>query len=183
MTSNEGKQAMRGEMVPHRFQRAPLGRRGAAFAIDFGVVSVLSCLGGSTLYIFLFILIWLGLRVFLVEKNRGQSLGRWALDLRVVDASTGSTPGLLELFKREAIAGLGSLLLLVGLVSLSPTNGTVLVSCLPLLADGVVALLDSENRQAFHDRIPHTLVVQTRRGFSLDLKLKSLFAKANRRMK
>ena len=170
------------EPAPRRFPKVPMDRRIAAFAVDFGAVSLVSLLSGS-LYIPLFLLLWLGLRVVVVEKNRGQSLGRWAFDIRVVDADRGATPGLMTLGKRELLIGIGGVLVLIGLVNLSPTNGSILVTPIPLLVDCGFAFMDSAYQQAWHDRIARTLVIQTRRGYSLDLKLKSLFAKANRRMK
>jgi uncharacterized RDD family membrane protein YckC len=168
---------------PRYYPRVPLGRRVAAFVTDFGAVSFLSLFGGGNLYIPLFIFFWLGLRVALVARNQGQSLGRWAFDTRLLDLRYGATPGLMELVKREAIAGFGSLLVLIGLVNLSPTNGFILVAPIPLLADCGLALLDAKNRQAFHDRFARTILVQTSRGYSLDLKLKKMFAQHKRRMK
>lgn len=158
-------------------------RRVAAFAVDFGAVSLLSLLGGRGGYMLLFLLAWFGLRVILVVKNRGQSLGRWAFDIKVVDPKYRAIPGLLALCKREAITGLGALFVLIGLVSLSPTNGLILLAPIPLLVDCGFAFTDTEYRQAYHDRLARTVVVQTRRGYSLDIKVKNLFALARRRMK
>lgn len=160
-----------------------MDRRIAAFAIDFGVASLLSILLGGALYIPLFIVVWLGLRVILVAKNRGQSLGRWALDMKVIDPKFRSLPGLTELFKREAITGAACLLALIGLVNFSPANAWVLVMPIPILADCSLAFSDDEYRQAFHDRVARTVVAQTRRGYSLDIKVKKLFAQAQRRVK
>lgn len=175
---------MQGEQVPpRRYPRVPLDRRVAAFAIDFGLASVISLIAGSNLYIPVFILVWFGLRVVVVEQNKGQSLGRWAFDITVIDPYFAAIPGLKELAKREAIAGLGSLLVLMGLVNLSPTNGFILVAPIPLLIDCGFAFLDQEHRQSVHDRVSRTLVVQTRRGYSLDIKLKKLFAQRGQRMK
>jgi uncharacterized RDD family membrane protein YckC len=153
-----------------------MDRRIAAFAVDFGLVSLLSLFGGSNLYILFFAVLWLGLRVVVVERNKGQSLGRWAFDIRVAALRHGSTPTLKELLKREVIAGLGALLVFVGLVNLSPTNGFILIGVIPLLADCGFAFIDEEGRQAFHDRFARTVLVQTRRGYSLDIKLKKMFA-------
>ncbi|QZZ20373.1 RDD family protein [Leptothermofonsia sichuanensis E412] len=161
---------------PRRYPRVPMDRRVAAFAVDFGLVSLFSLFGGSHLYIWFFMLLWLGLRVVVVEKNRGQSLGQWAFDIRVAELRYGSTPTLQAMLKREAIAGLGALLVFVGLVNLSPTNGFILIGLVPLLVDCGFAFLDEVGRQALHDRVAHTMLVQTRRGYSLDIKLKKLFA-------
>lgn len=168
---------------PQRFPRVPHDRRVAAFAIDFGVASLLSTLGGASGVIPLFILSWYGLRVILVAKNQGQSLGRWALDMKVLDPRTRSRPGLLELTQRETVTGLGSLLILLGLVNLSPTNGLILVAPIPLLIDCGLAFLDDDFRQAWHDRFARTVIIQTRRGYSLDIKVKKFFAQHGDRMK
>lgn len=166
-----------------RFPRVPHDRWVAAFAIDFGVASLLSTLGGASAVIPLFILSWYGLRVILVTKNQGQSLGRWALDMKVLDPRTRSRPGLLELTKRETLTGLESLLLFLGLVNLSPTNGLILVAPIPLLIDCGLAFLDDDFRQAWHDRLARTVIIQTRRGYSLDIKVKRIFAQLGDRVK
>ncbi len=166
-----------------RFPRVPNDRRIAAFAIDFGAASLLSTLGGASAVIPLFILSWYGLRVILVVKNQGQSLGRWALDMKVLDPKFRSMPDLVELTKREALTGCGSLLILLGLVNLSPTNGLILVAPIPLLIDCGLAFLDDEFRQAWHDRIARTVVIQTRRGYSLDIKVKKIVAQLSDRVK
>ncbi|XGV98422.1 MAG: RDD family protein [Leptolyngbya sp. BL-A-14] len=168
---------------PRRFPRVPNDRRIAAFAIDFGAASLLSTLGGANAVIPLFVLSWYGLRVILVAKNHGQSLGRWALDMKVLDPQTRSLPGLLELTKRETLTGLGSLLVFLGLVNLNPTNGWILIAPIPLLIDCGLAFLDDEFRQAWHDRIAGTVVIQTRRGYSLDIKVKKIFAQLGDRVK
>ena len=131
----------------------------------------------------LFLTAWFGLRVILVSKNRGQSLGRWAFDMKLIDPKFRATPGLAELTKREALIGIGAWLVWLGLANLSPTNGFILFAPLPLLVDCGFAFTDEDYRQAFHDQIARTVVVQTRRGYSLDIKAKRLFAQVRRRMK
>jgi len=168
---------------PQRFPRVPNDRRVVAFAIDFGAASLLSLLGGASAVIPLFILSWYGLRVILVAKNHGQSFGRWALDMKVLDPAFRSVPGLVELTKRESLTGAGSLLLLLGLVNLSPTNGFILFAPIPLFLDCGLAFLDDDFRQAWHDRVARTVIIQTRRGYSLDIKLKKMFAQVSDRVK
>lgn len=168
---------------PQRFPRVPNDRRVAAFAIDFGAASLLSTLGGASAIIPLYLVSWYGLRVILVVKNHGQSLGRWALDMKVLDPKLRSMPGLLELTKRETLTGLGSLLVLLGLVNLSPTNGFILIAPIPLCIDCGLAFLDDEFRQAWHDRITRTVVIQTHRGYSLDIKVKRIVAQLSDRVK
>ena len=168
---------------PRRFPRVPNERRIAAFAIDFGAASLLSTLGGASGIIPLYLLSWYGLRVILVVKNQGQSLGRWALDMKVLDPKLRALPGLLELTKRETVTGLGSLLILLGLVNLNPTNGFILVAPIPLCIDCGLAFLDADFRQAWHDRVARTVIIQTHRGYSLDIKVKKIFAQVGDRMK
>jgi vacuolar-type H+-ATPase subunit E/Vma4 len=46
-----------------------------------------------------------------------------------------------------------------------------------------MAVSDEEYRQALQDRITGTVIVETRRGFSLDLRLKELLAELRYRMR
>lgn len=165
-----------------RIPKVPFDRRCAAFALDFGCIAILSAVSG-VLYIPVFLLLWFGMRVLGTGNNKGQSLGRWAFDMRVAEPRYGATPGLLELAKREAMTGFGALLVMVGLANLSPTNGWILILPLPLLVDCGMAFADPEFRQAFHDQIAQTVVVESRRGYSLDIKVKKLIAEAQRRVK
>ncbi|MBW4574074.1 MAG: RDD family protein [Aphanothece sp. CMT-3BRIN-NPC111] len=165
--------------------KVPIQRRAAAFMIDFvSVWLVTLLLGGNTLsQLLVFIVAWLGMRVVLVAKNQGQSLGRWALDMKVIDAKFGKTPGLLELSKREGLTGFGSILALLGLsIGLANSISLLLLSA-PLAVDYGVALADSRSQQTLHDRLARTAVVATHRGFSLDLRIKKLLAQATRRLK
>lgn len=160
-----------------RFPKAPVERRAYAFLIDFVTVWLLSSFVGVALQWLVFILAWLALRVIVVEKNKGQSLGHWALDIKVVDARFNKIPDLVTLAKREGIVGLAAMLAMIGL-TINFRNGiSMLLLITPLLADFGVALSDEEMNQAFHDRISETIVISTRRGFSLDLRLKKVFAK------
>ena len=53
----------------------------------------------------------------------------------------------------------------------------------PLLIDCSLAFLDDEYNLAGHDRIANTLMIQTERGFSLDLRLKKIFGQIQRNMR
>lgn len=166
--------------------KVPPNRRVAAFAIDAVVVWLPSSLLGNNWLVqtLLFILLWLLLRVFLRAKNQGQSLGHWALDMRVVDTLWNRTPGIQELCKREALLGICTAFATAGLGNITHTNAAVILLMLPLALDGGVALADNQRyRQAFHDRIARTIVVGTRRGYSLDLKLKKLLDQLQRNMR
>jgi uncharacterized RDD family membrane protein YckC len=172
------------EPVYTRFPKVPIERRAAAFAIDFvGVWLVTSLVAGLLFQMLVFMLLWLGLRVLVVSSNQGQTLGRWALDMKVLDAKSSRIPGLLTLAKREGILGGCSLLAMVGLTIGLTQPMSLLLLTAPLAASCGVALGDSDTRQAFHDRIANTIVIQTRRGFSLDIRLKKLFAQVRHRMK
>jgi len=176
---------MRSELAPPRYPRVPLWRRGAALGIDFLAVALLSSVMGTSAIAqgIVFIIGWLALRVILVSQNQGQSLGRWAFDMRVVNMRWGSTPGLQELAQRESIIALGAMLVMFGFANLNPANGWSILLFIPLAADGLLAIVDQERRQSFHDQICRTLIVPTRRGYSLDLKLQRLWIEAQSRWK
>lgn len=169
-----------------RVPKVPLDRRSYAFGIDFLTVFLISfpfkaaTVGISISQLIVFVLAWLGLRVILVTKNQGQSLGRWAMDLKVVDAKFRKTPGLFELSKREGTLGCFALLAVIGL-EIGLWNGiSLLLLASPLGVDCGLAFSDTQLRQALHDRIANTLVVPTRRGYSLDLRAKRFLTQFRR---
>jgi uncharacterized RDD family membrane protein YckC len=176
---------MRSDLALPPYPRVPLWRRGAAWGIDFVAVALLSSIIGMSAIAqgVLFIVAWLGMRVILVSKNHGQSLGRWALDMKVVDGRWGSTPGLEKLAQREGLVAVGAVLALFGLANLNPASPWSVLLFIPLGADGVLAVFDDDRRQTFHDQLCGTLIVQTRRGYSLDIKLKQLWFYAQKRLK
>ncbi|MFW6359152.1 MAG: RDD family protein [Chroococcales cyanobacterium] len=173
------------ERPPYRrFPKVPIERRVYAFLIDFVTVWLVSSLLATGIVRWLlFLLLWFGLRVFLVYTNHGQSLGRWALDMKLIDARFNKVPLLISLAKREGIAGGGALLAMIGfnLAFVNLISAILLVA--PLLADCGIALSDDQYQQAFHDKIAGSLVIETHRGFSLDLRLKKLLAELRRNMK
>ncbi len=172
------------EPVHKRFPKVPIERRAYAFLIDFiGVWLVSSLVGGNlALQVLVFLLLWLALRVVLVSSNLGQSPGRWAFDIKVLDAKYSKIPGLLALAKREGILGLGAILAIIGLRAALANPISLLLLIAPILADCGVALSDPDTQQAFHDRIAQTIVIQTRRGFSLDLRIKKIVAQLRHRV-
>jgi uncharacterized RDD family membrane protein YckC len=157
--------------------KIPLDRRAYAFLIDFTSIWFLSSFASGTpgLQFFLFLVIWWLLRVLLVAQNKGQSLGRWALDFKIIDDRFQRLPGILELSKREAIAGGGAALMMIGLNTFFGNPLSLILLSSPLLADCGMAIGDEEFNRAFHDRIGGTIVIPTRRGFSLDLRLRRLW--------
>ncbi|WP_446355546.1 RDD family protein [Coleofasciculus sp. G2-EDA-02] len=172
------------EPIHKRFPQVPIERRVCAFLIDFVAIWLVSSMAGGNAFLqmLVFMALWLGLRVVLVSSNQGQSLGRWALDMKVLDAKYGKLPGLLTLSKREGILGFCALLAMIGL-NIGLANGiSLLLLIAPLGVDCGIALSEPETQQAFHDRIAKTIVIQTRRGFSLDLRLKRWVAQIRRRM-
>jgi uncharacterized RDD family membrane protein YckC len=166
---------MYSEPDPSLYRRAPkvpLDRRAYAFLLDFVTVWLLSSFFQGFARAFVFIAAWGVMRVVVVEKNKGQSLGRWAFDIRLIDLRYNSTPRLVDLAKREGILGFAALLAMEGL-NINFQNGlSMILLILPLIVDCSTALSDDELNQAFHDRVAQTQVVQTRRGYSLDLRLK-----------
>ncbi|MGF1587936.1 MAG: RDD family protein [Pleurocapsa sp.] len=168
-----------------RYPKVPLDRRIGAFAIDFLSIWFISSFFASNLLIqwIVFLPAWLIMRVIIVEKNRGQSLGRWAFDIKVIDPRFNRLPDLLALSKREIILGSAAALAIAGL-QINVRNGlSMLLLLAPLLVDCSLALLDEANNLAFHDRVAGTFMVQTERGFSLDLRLKKIFGQIQRNMR
>jgi uncharacterized RDD family membrane protein YckC len=168
--------------IPQKhYPRGEITRRGMALGIDFmGVWLVSSLLGTNNLgiqfiQIFVFILAWLVLRVVIVYNNQGQSLGRWAVNLKVLEIETGQPvsriPEIQALLKREAIVCVCCLLVSICLKNII-ANPTAIVLTLPLVIDCGAALSDTQMRQAFHDRYARTIIVSSQRGYSLDLKVK-----------
>ncbi len=171
------------ELASRRFPKVPIERRAYAFLIDFVTVWLLSSFFMGVLQGIVFLLAWFALRVILVEKNKGQSLGSWALDMKVIDPRFNKIPGIADLAKREGILGLAALLAMTGL-NINFSNGiSMLLLITPLVADCAVALGDEELHQAFHDQIAKTIVIQTKRGFSLDLRMKRLWFEVKQKIK
>jgi uncharacterized RDD family membrane protein YckC len=164
---------------------APPWRRAIALGIDGLAVGLISSLLGRTFLVqgMVFLIGWLLMRVVLVSSNKGQSLGRWAMDLRVIDQTWGGTPTLLDLTRREGLLGAATFLAVWGLMHLSPTAAWVLLLLVPLGVDASFAYSDVAYRQAFHDRYSHTWVVESRRGYSLDVKIRQLVAEIRARVK
>ncbi|MBD2482992.1 RDD family protein [Planktothrix sp. FACHB-1365] len=177
---------MSSDLIPVPDPKVPMWRRYAALGIDFLLVGLLCfalSANGLTL-LFVFMMSWLVCRVVVVSKNQGQSLGHWAFDIRVVDSQFYRTPRLLELTKREAVIGLGAFLFLLGLGNLASGNAAILLLMLPIIIDCGAVLFDtSRHPQTVHDRIGHTIVIGSRRGYSLDVKIRYFIDKVKREMK
>lgn len=165
-----------------RFPKVPIDRRIAAFAIDFLTVWFISSFFGATLQWLVFILLWLGMRLLLVDKNQGQSLGRWALDMKVIDPRFNRVPDLVGLAKREGALSILAMLAMFGL-QINFKNGlSMLLLLAPLLVDCAIAIVDENYNQALHDRLAQTAIAQTKRGFSLDLRVKKIVAQIRSNM-
>ncbi|WP_392533560.1 RDD family protein [Nostoc sp. C117] len=180
------------ERVPQKhYPKADIGRRGMALGLDFFVVWLVSSLLGSSnigiqfVEILVFVILWLVLRVLLVYNNKGQSLGRWAFDLKVLEVDDGQVmgriPDLQALVKREAIVGLGALLVSIALSNIT-ANPTAILLVFPLGIDCGTAFSDAQMQQALHDRYCGTFIVSSRRGYSLDIKIKRLVENIRRKM-
>jgi hypothetical protein len=169
------------ELTYRRFPRVPVERRIAAFLIDFVTVWFISSFFALGIRWLVFLVAWLIMRVIVVDRNQGQSLGRYALDMKVIDVRFYRLPDLMALGKREGLLGFGAMLASLGLSSFS--NGLVLLFLLtPLLIDCVPAFFDEALDRAFHDLLAETMIIQTPRGFSLDLRLKKIVAQIQRNM-
>ena len=167
------------------FPKVPLERRAWAFVIDFCIIWLLSGISGSlALQWLVFLGIWMLLRVIIVERNRGQTLGRWALDMKVLDPRFKKIPTIVALIKREGILGTAACLAMIGIQFYGIGNGIgMILLCCPLFADCGFALADERFQQTFHDQFAQTVIIQTRRGFSLDLRLKKLLAQLQQNMR
>lgn len=172
-----------------QFPRVQIWRRGIALGIDFVGVWILSSLLGSNAPGFgfveaiVFILGWFATRVLVPYNNFGQTLGRYALDMKVLEPRTGKVPDLQALCQREAVTGGGALLVAIALSYLA-NNVAFLLLFAPLAVDCGLALADDNlYRQAFHDRFAKTVIISTRRGYSLDIKVKRLLATIGNRVR
>jgi uncharacterized RDD family membrane protein YckC len=167
-----------------KYPIVPIERRVGAFAIDFLSVWFVSAFFSYNLVVqwIVFITIWLILRVLITDKNKGQSLGRWAFDTKVIDPRFNRVPELINLFKREVMIGIGAALAIAGIQNF--TSGlSMLLLLSPLAVDCSLALIDDETNLAGHDRLAQTFTVQTERGFSLDLRIKKIFGQIRRSMR
>ncbi|WRH67005.1 MAG: RDD family protein [Planktothrix sp. GU0601_MAG3] len=177
---------MSSDLVPPPDPKVPSWRRCAALGVDFSLIGLFCAAVGAkgvTLFV-LFMIGWLTCRVVVVSKNQGQSLGRWAFDIRVVDSQQNRTPRLLELLKRETFIGIGAFLFLLSLGSLTTGNAGILLLMLPIIFDCGAMLFDtSRHPQTVHDRIGQTIVIGSRRGYSLDVKIRYLIDKVKQEMK
>ena len=166
--------------------KVPINRRAFAFAIDWAAVSFISLILGTNWFVqsIFFIILWLLMRVLLPVRNQGQSLGHWALDMRVIETRLLRTPTIQELVKREGVLGVAAALAAIALTGLTSRNAVVLLLILPLALDCSVAFADTERyQQAFHDRFAQTIIVGTRRGYSLDIKLKKILGQLQRNVR
>ena len=167
-----------------KYPKVPIDRRAWAFAIDFLSVWFISAFFAANILVqwLVFLLCWWIFRVLIVDKNRGQSLGNWLYDIKVIDPRYNRLPDLLSLSKREALLGVSSALAISGLQNF--TSGLVMLLLIsPLAVDCSLALIDEETNLAGHDRLAETFVVQTERGFSLDLRIKKIFGQIQRSMR
>jgi len=135
---------MSSDLVPLQ-PKVTIGRRAGALCIDAIAVGLPSLLLGANPIVqtIFFILLWLIMRVAIVRKNQGQSLGRWAVDIKIVDPRLDRTPGLQELCKREALLGACAALAFAGIGGLTSTNAGVLLLMLPLAIDCSRACTDT----------------------------------------
>ena len=167
-----------------RFPKVPIERRVYAFLIDFVLVWLISSLVTNIFLEFLtFCFLWFILRVVVADRNHGQSLGRWAFDMKVLDARFDKIPSIASLCKREGIICVAAFLAMIGFKINFFNLLSMLLLVTPLLIDCGIAITDEELNQAFHDRLAGTIIIQTKRGFSLDLRLKKIVTEVRRDLK
>lgn len=169
-----------------RFPRVQMGRRAVAFGIDFLGVWLLSSISRrgdrfSGAQGIVFLLAWYVTRVFVAYRNHGQSFGRWALDMKVLDVELGKVPSLLALVTRESIVGLGAMLAAIALNNFFSSASNILL-LLPLVIDCGIAFIGNTRSLAGHDLIARTIVASSLRGYSLDIKVKRFLAQACQRI-
>jgi hypothetical protein len=170
-------------IAPRRFPKVPFDRRIGAFAIDFLAAWLISSFFGKILQWLVFLVVWSIGRIAIVDRNEGQSLGSWAFDIKVLDSRFNRVPDLVTLAKREAVLGLAAMLAMSG-IQINVNNGlSMLLLLTPLLIDCGFAFADEDLNQALHDRLAQTIIIQTKRGFSLDLRLKKIFAQIQKSMR
>lgn len=161
--------------IPKRIPKIPFDRRIYAFAIDFAIAWLLGSLAANWFAQgFIFFVVWMASRVAVVSRNQGQSLGAWSMDMKVLSLRFRRVPDLVTLSRREAIVGGCATLAMLGLNQALVNAFTTLLLIAPLCADCGVAFADEDYNQAFHDRFADTVVVPTKRGFSLDLRVRRL---------
>ncbi|HBC40393.1 MAG TPA: hypothetical protein DCZ88_00410 [Pseudanabaena sp.] len=164
-----------------RYPLATVNQRLGALIVDFLscwfiselTVSILSIDPANPLHLFIFISTWFVFRVFIAARAQGQSFGRWLISIRVIDAEYGKTAGLGAFMKREIFVFVCAIFLIKTI-----TSTLIVFAWIPFVADAAFAIVDSEKRQAFHDRISGTISIQTRKGFAIDEKLGKLFNQA-----
>ncbi|AFY70525.1 RDD domain containing protein [Thalassoporum mexicanum PCC 7367] len=176
------------EPAYNRFSLAQMGQRTAASGIDIVVCLMLSSLlealvgidvvssGGELIFCF----VWLFGRVLVPTRTQGQSIGRWAMNLRVVDVEFGKTANVIALARREATILIA---MLIWIASLDSLTGAVILALVPVVVDIAPAFVDIDRRQALHDRIGGTIVINSRKGFELERKLLGFFGQANKFVK
>jgi len=172
-----------GKPDPRYYPKGEILRRGIALGIDlFGVWLISSFLGSGNVgiqyvQISVFIVFWCILRVLVPYNNQGQTLGRWAVNLKILEVNQGKIanriPDLPAFVKREAILCFCTLLISIS-VSNILANPTAILLLLPLVIDSSAAFSDTQKHQAFHDRYAKTVIVSSRRGYSLDIKFRRL---------
>jgi uncharacterized RDD family membrane protein YckC len=162
------------EPAYNRLPLASLPTRLGAFVIDFlacfllaQLIRELLGLSGGFWLQFIFMPIWLSDRALV----NGQSLGRWAMSLKVVNMNYGKPTGTLALLKREGLILAFLLLIINSLDSSGMITSLTIFAPIPLIVELVFASADTLKRQTIHDRLSESIVVFTRKGLQLDLKL------------
>ena len=162
-------------LVHNNFIQAPFDRRIYAFLLDFITIWFLSSFFKGITQNIVFSFTWLILQVIIVNKNKGQSLGCWAFDLKIISIRTRRIPQLNEMLKREATLGFLALLAMLGL-KINFDNGlSMLLLTTPVVVDFSIVLGNQKHHsQTLHEMIGHTILIQSQRGFSLDLRIKKI---------
>jgi uncharacterized RDD family membrane protein YckC len=175
---------MKAELIPDLPPKPPFWRRACAFLLDFVVAYLVTVIISPNWFIhtFFFLVAWLGNRILFVGRNRGQSIGRWAFDMKLIDRNR-RIPYLDMLLRREAITAAEGVLLLWAVYALFAGNSVAFLLVIPPIADAIAAWSDEANQQSFHDRYADTFMASSRRGYSLDVKIQKWVELALRSMR
>lgn len=183
-TASESFWNMKAELISDLPPKPQFWRRACAFLLDFAIAWLVTAIISPNLFIHTFFLIvaWLGNRILFVGRNRGQSIGRWAFDMKLIDRRR-RVPNLDMLLRREAMTAGEAVLLLWALYALFAGNSVSFLLVIPPIADAIAAWTDEANQQSFHDRYSYTFIASSRRGYSLDVKIQKWVELALRSMR
>lgn len=85
----------------------------------------------------IFVLLWFIFRVIIVQINKGQSLGRWAMDLKIADIRRKRQPSMVSMSKREGVIALIAFTAMIGLKINFKDSLLMVLLLTPIIVDGL----------------------------------------------